>query len=103
MKILKNIWIYIILGVGVIMTILSIGKDKSSKKVKELKDKIKSNESETKKVQEKIDVVVKEKEQITDDIVSTEKELTIIKDVKQTVVVKTSTDEHKSIKDRIKK
>jgi peptidoglycan hydrolase CwlO-like protein len=103
MKILKNIWIYIILGVGVIIAILSTSKNTSTKKVKVLNDKIKSNESETKKVQEKIDVVVKEKEQIKDDIDSTKKELTIIKDVTPTVVVKTSTEAHNSIKNRIKK
>ena len=40
MKILKNIWVYIVLGIGIVVTLLSVGKGKYTKKVKELKGKL---------------------------------------------------------------
>jgi chromosome segregation ATPase len=103
MKILKNIWIYIVLGIGIVVTLLSIGKDKSTKKVKELKDKIKDNEVKTKEVENKIEVVNNEKEQIKSEITNTEKELTIVKETKPKVVKKNGNEAYNTLKERINK
>lgn len=103
MEFLKKSWKWIVGTIGFFIGLVWFMNSNSSRKVKKIKKKIKTNEKKTKEVDKKIENIKNEKKVTKKKIANTNKKLKKIKNKKPKVKKKTGKQASNSLRNRLKK
>ena len=103
MEFLKKSWKWIVGAIGFFIGLVWFMNSNSSRKVKKIKKKIKTNEKKTKEADKKIENIKNEKKVTKKKIANTNKELKKIKKKKPKAKKKTGKQASNSLRNRLKK
>lgn len=99
----KKSWKFILGFIGFFMGIFWLFNSTSKKKVKEIENKIKDNESETKFVEKQIEEVIVDKEETKKEIEVLENKIKAVEDKKPNIETKNGEQAFNDLKNRLNK